>query len=71
MAFRRRVSIVLVGTMVEARRLEMMVSSDHPLADERVAEAIARVLSRYWVDAASGFEVRPIGSDNKHFRNQS
>ena len=55
--FRRRVSTVLVGTMVEARWLEMMVSSDHPLADERVAEAIARVLSRYWVDAASGVEV--------------
>jgi hypothetical protein len=43
--------------MVEARWLEMMVSSDHPLADERVAEAIARVLSRSWVDAASGVEV--------------
>jgi hypothetical protein len=51
------VSTVLVWTMVEARWLEMMVSSDHPLADERVAEAIARVLSRSWVDAASGFEV--------------
>ena len=48
---------MLVGTMVEARWLEMMVSSDHPLADERVAEAIARVLSRYWVDTASGVEL--------------
>ena len=55
--FRRRVSTVLVGTMVEARWLEMMVSSDHPLADERVAEAIARVLSRYWVDPRQGVEV--------------
>ena len=55
--FRRRVSTELVGTMVEARWLEMMVSSDHPLADERVAEAIARVLSRYWVDTASGVEL--------------
>ena len=35
----------------------MMVSSDHPLADDRVAESIARVLSRYWVDATSGVEV--------------
>ena len=35
----------------------MMVSSDHPLADERVAEAIARVLSRYWVDPRQGVEV--------------
>ncbi len=43
--------------MVEARWLEMMVSSDHPLADERVAEAIARVLSRYWFDTASGVEL--------------
>jgi hypothetical protein len=57
MASRRSVSTVLFGTMVEARWLEIMVSSDHPLADERVAEAIARVLSRSWVDAASGFEV--------------
>ena len=46
-----------LGKMVEARWLEMMVSSDHPLADERVAEAIARVVSRYWVGATSGFEV--------------
>jgi hypothetical protein len=43
--------------MIEARWLEIMVSSDHPLADERVAEAIARVLSRYWVDTASGVEL--------------
>jgi hypothetical protein len=47
----------LVETMVAARWLEMMVSSDHPLADERVAEAIARVLSRHWVDATSGIEI--------------
>jgi hypothetical protein len=46
-----------LGKMVEARWLEMMVSSDHPLADERVAEAIARVLSRYWVDPRQGVEV--------------
>jgi hypothetical protein len=51
------VSSVLFGTMIEARWLEIMVSSDHPLADERVAEAIARVLSRYWVDTASGVEL--------------
>jgi hypothetical protein len=43
--------------MVEAGWLEIIVASGHPLADERVAEAVARVLSRYWVDAASGVEV--------------
>jgi hypothetical protein len=43
--------------MIEARWLEIMVSSDHPLADERVAEAVARVLSRHWVDTASGVEL--------------
>jgi hypothetical protein len=35
----------------------MKPDNDHPLADGRVAEAFARVLSRYWVDAASGVEV--------------
>jgi len=42
---------------VEARWLQLIVSSVHPCADERVAEAIARVLSRYAVDYASGIEV--------------
>jgi hypothetical protein len=32
--------------MVEARSLHVIVSSDHPSADEQVAEAIARVVSR-------------------------
>jgi hypothetical protein len=43
--------------MIEARWHEMMVSSAHPSADERVAEAIARVLSRYCVDFTSGVEL--------------
>jgi hypothetical protein len=42
---------------VEARWRQLIVSSAHPSADERVAEAIARVLSRYAVDYASGVEV--------------
>jgi predicted dinucleotide-binding enzyme len=42
--------------MVEARALHVLVSSDHHSADEQVAEAIARVLSRYAVDL--GPEVR-------------
>jgi hypothetical protein len=37
---------LLWGTMVEARWRHVIVSADHPLADEQVAEAIARVLSR-------------------------
>jgi hypothetical protein len=43
--------------MVQADSLRVVVSSDHPEADERVAEAIARVLSRYAVDYTSGVEV--------------
>ncbi len=36
--------------MVEARALHVVVSSNHPAADVQVAEAIARVMSRYAVD---------------------
>ena len=43
--------------MVEARWRRLVVSSDRPSADERVAEAIARVLSQYAVDYGSGVEV--------------
>jgi hypothetical protein len=42
---------------VEARSLHVVVWSSHSDADEEVAEAIARVLSRYAVDLASGIEV--------------
>jgi hypothetical protein len=44
--------------MVEARWRQLVVSADDPLADEQIAEAIARVLSRYAVDFRSGVEVR-------------
>jgi hypothetical protein len=43
--------------MVEARSLHVIVSSDHPSADEQVAEAIARVVSRYAVDLRPAVEV--------------
>jgi hypothetical protein len=43
--------------MVEARWRQLIVSSDHPSADERVDEAIARVLSRYAVGYSSGVDV--------------
>lgn len=42
---------------VEARSLHVVVWSDHSDADEEVAEAIARVLTRYAVDFKSGLEV--------------
>jgi hypothetical protein len=42
---------------VEARSLHVVVWSSHPEADEEVADAIARVLSRYTVDLASGVEI--------------
>ena len=37
---------------VEARSLHVVVWSDHSDADEEVAEAIARVLTRYAVDSS-------------------
>ena len=43
--------------MIETRSLHVLVSSEHPLADEQVAQAIARVLSRYAVDFTPGVEV--------------
>ena len=43
--------------MIEARSLHVIVSSDHPSADEQVAEAIARVVSRYAVDLTPEIEV--------------
>jgi hypothetical protein len=43
--------------MIEAHSLHVLVSSDHPLADEQVAQAIARVLSRYAIDFTPGVEV--------------
>jgi hypothetical protein len=43
--------------MIETRSLHVLVSSDHPLADEQVAQAIARVLARYAVDFTPGVEV--------------
>ncbi len=42
---------------VESRSLHVLVSSEHPLANEQVAEALARVLSRYAVDFRPGVEV--------------
>ena len=42
---------------IEARSLHVYVSSHHPLADEQVAEVIARVLSRYAFDFTPGVEV--------------
>jgi hypothetical protein len=43
--------------MVEARWRQLVVSSHDPSADEQIAEAIARVLSRNAVDLSSGVEV--------------
>ena len=43
--------------MVEARSLHVLVSSHHPSADEQVADAIARVASRYAVDLTPEIEV--------------
>ncbi len=43
--------------VVEARSLHVIVWSSHPSADEQVAEALARVISRYAVDLGSGVEV--------------
>ena len=43
--------------MVEARSLHVIVSSHHPSADEQVAEAIARLTSRYAVDLTPEIEV--------------
>jgi hypothetical protein len=43
--------------MVEVRSLRVLVSSHHPSADEQVAEAIARVASRYAVDLTPEIEV--------------
>jgi hypothetical protein len=43
--------------MVEVRSLRVIVWSSHRSADEQVAEAIARVTSRYAVDLSSGVEV--------------
>ena len=43
--------------MIEARSLHVIVSSHHPSADEQVAEAIARVVSRYAVDLTPEIEV--------------
>jgi hypothetical protein len=53
--------------MVEARSLHVIVSSDHPSADEQVAEAIARVVSRYAVDLRPEIEVNVpyVGITNK------
>ncbi len=44
--------------MIEARSLHVIVSSDHPSADEQVAEAIARVVSRYAVDLTPEIEFK-------------
>ena len=43
--------------MVEAHLLHVVVCSNHPSAEEQVAEAIGRVLSRYAVDLGLGVEV--------------
>jgi hypothetical protein len=43
--------------VVEARSLHVVVWSSHPSADEGVAEAIGRVVSRYAIDLSSGVEV--------------
>ena len=42
---------------IETRSLHVFVSSDHPLADEQVAEAVARVLSRYAIDFTPRIEL--------------
>jgi hypothetical protein len=47
-----------LASWVEARALHVLVSSDHHSADEQVAEAIARVLSRYAVDLEPEVEVK-------------
>ena len=51
--------------MVEARSLHVIVSSDHPSADEQVAEAIARVVSRFAVDLTPEIEVNVPRADIK------
>jgi hypothetical protein len=51
--------------MVEARSLHVIVSSDHPSADEQVAEAIARVVSRYAVDLRPEIEVNVPHAESK------
>jgi hypothetical protein len=43
--------------VVEARSLRVLVSSHHPSANEQVAEAIARIASRYAVDLTPEIEV--------------
>jgi hypothetical protein len=43
--------------MVEARWRQLVVSCDDAAADERIAEAIARVLARYSVDFGAGVQV--------------
>ena len=42
---------------IEARSLHVIVSSDHSLANEPVAEAVARVLSRYAIDFTPGVKI--------------
>ena len=42
---------------VEARPLHVVVWSSHPKADQEIAEAIPRVISRYAVDLSSGVEI--------------
>jgi hypothetical protein len=51
--------------MVEIRSLHVLVSSHHPSADEQVAEAIARVASRYAVDLTPEIEVQRAASRHK------
>ena len=43
--------------MIEARSLHVVVSSDHVLADERVVQAVARVLSRYAIAFTPAVEI--------------
>jgi len=43
--------------LVEVRSVHVVIWSSHPSADEQVAEAIARVVSRHPVDLSSGVEV--------------
>jgi hypothetical protein len=43
--------------MIETRALHVMVSSDHSSADLQVADAIARVISRYAVDLTPGLRL--------------
>jgi hypothetical protein len=42
---------------IEASSLHVVVSSDHPLAEMQLAEAIARVLSGYAIDLTAGLNV--------------